>query len=97
MPRTLPSSPCSYLLRWCDPHHTVLITIDLECQIFYRPAVFLDAHRKTPVSAPPIHAQRQISFDIRTAIGGVVVLIVLLVSQHVNPVKIRLAGLMWFF
>src|SRR5437016_1504163 len=70
-------------------HHSVLVTIQAVRKILHLAAFVLRADRKSSVRSASFDPHGQIAFQIRTAISGVVILIVLFVTENVDAIKIR--------
>src|SRR6185503_4900282 len=84
-----------HLLRRRNSHNAMIVPIEIKRQVFYL-AVFLNPHGEGSVCALSFYAQGQKAFDVGTAIRRVVILIMLFVPEHVDPVEVWLVQLVRF-
>src|ERR1051325_9249746 len=80
-----------------NPHHAMIVAIQGVSSIPNLAAFVFHSNRKSFISATTLDTQGQISFQIRTTIGSVMILIVLFVTKHINPIEIRLVQFVWLF
>src|SRR5881396_3159231 len=84
------------LARRRDTHHSMIVAIETVGQLFDF-ALFLHFDSKSLVRAATLNAQREIAFQIRTAISRVMILVMFFIAKHVDAIEIGLIHLVRFF
>src|SRR5260370_26676724 len=72
-----------HLSRRRNPHYSVIVAIQTVRQVLHLAALILRANRKCLVRSATFDPQRQIAFHVRSVIGGVLFLLMLLVNKHI--------------